>query len=80
MNKLSSGAALSGIQTPETGRNSNRSPREQRLRHDQAAPPGAATDKKVEGGLDVKMGITDGVTADVTYNTDSRRWKRTSSR
>src|SRR4051794_30043708 len=71
MNKLSSGATLSGIETPQTGRNFELKPYgSSGFATDQASPPGAETDKKVEGGIDVKMGITDGVTADVTYNTD----------
>lgn len=71
INKLSSAATLVGIETPQASRNFELKPYGL-TGFTTIEPPAAASgsDGKGELGLDVKVGITDGLTADVTYNTD----------
>ena len=71
MNKLSSGATLTNI-----GRRTCTGP----LRSSRTGAPVSSrrtaiggvnvTDGRAQGGFDVKLGVTKGLTADVTYNTD----------
>ena len=71
INKLSSAATLVGLETPQARRNFELKP---------YAIGGVTTDRPVGAsssnaakrnvGGDMKIGITDGITADVTYNTD----------
>jgi hypothetical protein len=71
INKLSSAATLVGIQTPQVHRTFEVKPYGS-TGFAASSPAGgvSATDGKAQGGFDVKLGITDGVTSDFTYNTD----------
>ena len=71
LNKLSSAATLVGIEPPNIHRNFELKPygiTRQTLDRPSDAP--SSSKIKSNGGFDVKLGITDGLTADVTYNTD----------
>jgi hypothetical protein len=71
INKLSSAATLVGLETPQAGRNIELKPygiAGATADRPFGLPP--ASEGNADGGIDVKLGITDGVTADVTYNTD----------
>ena len=71
INKLSSGATLVGLETPHAQRNFEVKP--YGITGFTTDHPAGATpthDGKGDGGVDVKVGLTDGVTADLTYNTD----------
>ena len=71
INKLSSAATLVGIETPQARRNFELKPYGiTGFTTDQALGASASNSGKGDGGLDVKLGITDGITADFTYNTD----------
>src|SRR4051794_27345203 len=71
INKLSSAATLVGIEAPKSGRNFEIKP--YGITGFSTSSPATAPSSnqgKGEVGLDVKIGITNGLTADVTYNTD----------
>jgi len=71
INKLSSAATLFGIEPLQAGRNFEVKPYGiTGLTTDRPQDAPALTAPHGEGGFDVKVGITDGVTADFTYNTD----------
>jgi hypothetical protein len=71
LNKLSSAGTVVGIEPPQSGRNFEVKPYgisgAQRV---QPLAGSAATTGQLEGGVDVKVGLTEGLTADATYNTD----------
>jgi hypothetical protein len=71
INKLSSAATLVGIETPDTHRTFELKPYGI-TGFTTASPQGgvSASDGHGDGGFDVKLGVTDGLTADFTYNTD----------
>jgi hypothetical protein len=70
MNKVSSAATLTGIETP-TGRNYEFKPYAiADLTTDRTANPPTSNDFGRNAGLDVKVGLTAGLTADLSYNTD----------
>ncbi|HUR33118.1 MAG TPA: DUF5916 domain-containing protein [Vicinamibacterales bacterium] len=71
INKLSSAATLVGIETPQTHRNFELKPYGiSGFNTEQPAANRSATSGRGDFGGDVKLGITDGLTADLTYNTD----------
>jgi len=71
INKLSSAATLVGIETPRARRNFELKPYGiTGLTTEQPSGASATNSGKGDAGLDVKLGITDGITADFTYNTD----------
>ena len=71
MNKISSAATLVGIETPKGGRNFELKPYGiSGLTTLRPAGATAITDPNADAGFDVKVGLTDGLTADFTYNTD----------
>jgi len=71
INKLSSAGTLVGIEPPQSGRNFEVKPYGisggQQLHPVDAA---SSSQGQLEGGVDVKVGLTEGLTADATYNTD----------
>jgi len=71
ISKLSSAATLVGLETPKPRHNVEMKPygiSGVTTNRPAGAPP--SSDRSVDGGVDVKLGVTDGVTADITYNTD----------
>jgi hypothetical protein len=71
LNKVSSAATLVGIETPRAGRNYEVKPYGiGGWTTDRPAGTAAVNDGKYDGGLDSKIGVTAGLTADFTYNTD----------
>jgi hypothetical protein len=71
INKLSSAGALVGIEPPQSGRNFEVKPYGiTGLSNDHPAGAASSTDREGDVGFDVKLGLTDGLTADFTYNTD----------
>jgi hypothetical protein len=71
INKLSSAATLYDIETPRAGRNYELKPYGTTgFTTDHPSGGTSSNDGSRDGGFDVKVGITDGVTADFTYNTD----------
>ena len=71
LNKMSSAAAMVGIEAPESRRNYEIKPYGiADLTTDRTATPPTANQLGKNGGLDVKVGLTESLTADVTYNTD----------
>jgi hypothetical protein len=70
-NKFSLAATLVGIETPPPGLNLEVKPYFiSPLTTDLAAAPPVRNDFAPTGGVDVKYGITKGITADFTFNTD----------
>jgi hypothetical protein len=71
VNKLSSAGTLEGIETPQARRNFELKPYGiTGFSTDQPAGAEASNSGRGDVGMDVKVGVTDGITADVTYNTD----------
>ncbi|MGC4084893.1 MAG: DUF5916 domain-containing protein [Vicinamibacterales bacterium] len=71
VNKLSSAATLVGIEPPQARRNFEVKPYGiTGMTTDRPAGASSSSEAKKDIGADVKVGITDGVTADLTYNTD----------
>jgi hypothetical protein len=71
VNKLSSAATLVGLETPQAHRNFELKPYGiTGLTTERPPLERGITDGRGDGGVDLKVGITDGITADVTYNTD----------
>ena len=71
INKLSSAATLVGLEVPPQGRNLELKPYAiSAVTTNRQATPVVLNDLTGDAGLDVKFGLTRGLTADVTYNTD----------
>jgi Domain of unknown function (DUF5916) len=71
MNKVSSAATLVGLETPKSGHNVEIKPYGiSGLTTLQPTGAASNTDPDADAGFDVKVGLTDGLTADITYNTD----------
>ena len=71
VNKLSSAATLVGIETPQARRNFELKPYGiTGFTTDRPSGLSGTNNGKGDVGLDMKVGITDGITADFTYNTD----------
>lgn len=71
INKLSSAATLVGLQTPQARRNYEVKPYGiSGVTTEHPSNSSSTNDGKGDVGVDVKVGITDGITADLTYNTD----------
>jgi len=69
--KLSSAATLVGLEVPPQGRNLEIKPYGiSGVTTNRQATPAVSNDLTGDAGLDVKYGLTKGLTADVTYNTD----------
>ncbi|PYR65782.1 MAG: hypothetical protein DMF88_18595, partial [Acidobacteria bacterium] len=69
--KLSSAATLVGLEVPPQGRNLELKPYGiSAVTTNRQAKPAFANDLTGDAGFDVKYGLTKGLTADVTYNTD----------
>jgi hypothetical protein len=70
MNQVSASARLLGLETPPEGRTFEIKPYAiGGAANDRTAVP-PVTDVNRDAGADAKVGITDGLTADLTYNTD----------
>ena len=71
INKLSSAATLVGLEVPAQGRNLELKPYAiSGLTTNRLATPVVSNDLSGDAGIDVKYGLTRGLTADFTYNTD----------
>jgi hypothetical protein len=71
INKLSSAATLVGLEVPPAGRNLEIKPYAiSAVSTDRLATPAISNDLSGDAGIDVKYGLTRGLTADFTYNTD----------
>ena len=71
MNKISSAASLVGIEPPTTNRNFEVKPYGiADLTTDRTKDPPTSNDLGRDAGLDVKLGLTKSLTADLSYNTD----------
>ncbi|MEQ1908572.1 MAG: DUF5916 domain-containing protein [Vicinamibacterales bacterium] len=71
INKLSSGATLVGLETPQPRHNVELKPYGLGgFTTDQPLNFAATNTGKHNAGIDLKVGVTDGITADVTVNTD----------
>jgi len=69
--KLSSAATLVGLEVPPQGRNLEIKPYAiSAMTTNRQASPIVSNDLTGDAGFDVKYGLTKGLTADVTYNTD----------
>jgi Domain of unknown function (DUF5916)/Carbohydrate family 9 binding domain-like len=69
--KLSSAATLVGLEVPPQGRNLELKPYGiSAVTTNRQATPAVSNDLTGDAGFDVKYGLTKGLTADVTYNTD----------
>ena len=69
--KLSSAATLVGLEVPPQGRNLELKPYGiSAVTTNRQASPAVSNDLTGDAGFDVKYGLTKGLTADVTYNTD----------
>jgi len=69
--KLSSAATLVGLEVPPQSRNLELKPYGiSSLTTNRLATPAVSNDVTGDAGFDVKYGLTKGLTADVTYNTD----------
>jgi hypothetical protein len=69
--RVSAGATLVGLEAPATARNFEIKPyAAARVRTDRVARPSVINDVDGDLGFDVKYGLTRGLTADLTYNTD----------
>jgi Domain of unknown function (DUF5916)/Carbohydrate family 9 binding domain-like len=69
--KLSSAATLVGLEVPPQGRNLELKPYGiSAVTTNHQASPAVSNDLTGDAGFDVKYGLTKGLTADVTYNTD----------
>ncbi|MBI3047755.1 MAG: carbohydrate binding family 9 domain-containing protein [Acidobacteria bacterium] len=71
INKLSSAATLVGLEVPPSGRNLEIKPYAiSAVTTNRQVTPAISNDVSGDAGLDVKYGLTRGLTADFTYNTD----------
>jgi hypothetical protein len=71
INKLSSAATLVGLEVPPSGRNLEIKPYAiSGVTTNRLATPAISNDLSGDVGVDVKYGLTRGLTADFTYNTD----------
>jgi hypothetical protein len=71
INKLSSAATLVGLEVPPQGRNLEIKPYAiSELATNRHVHPPVVNDLTADAGFDVKYGLTKGLTADFTYNTD----------
>ena len=71
INKLSSAGTLVGLETPKSGRTFELKPYGSTgFTTDHPAGGTSQSDAHLSWGADGKVGLTDGLTADVTYNTD----------
>ncbi len=71
INKLSSAATLVGLEVPPQGRNLEIKPYAiSELTTNRHIDPAVSNDLAADAGFDVKYGLTKGLTADFTYNTD----------
>ncbi|OFW03031.1 MAG: hypothetical protein A3I61_05395 [Acidobacteria bacterium RIFCSPLOWO2_02_FULL_68_18] len=71
INKLSSAATLVGLDVPPSGRNLEIKPYAiSAVTTNRQATPIISNDVSGDAGVDVKYGLTRGLTADFTYNTD----------
>lgn len=71
INQISSAATLVGIEAPPAGRNFELKPYAiGDITTDQTKSPALTNDPGANAGLDFKMGVTKGLTADLTLNTD----------
>jgi hypothetical protein len=71
INKMSSAAMLVGVEPPLATRNFELKPYGiAGVTTDRPADAAASTDSDGDGGVDLKLGLTEGLTADFTYNTD----------
>ena len=69
--RMSAAATLTGIEVPPAGKNLEIKPYAiSRLTTDTVSTPKVSNQLEKDAGLDVKYGITKGVTTDFTYNTD----------
>ncbi len=69
--KLSSAATLVGLEVPPQGRNLEIKPYGiSAVTTNRQAKPAVSNDLTGDAGVDLKYGLTKGLTADVTYNTD----------
>jgi hypothetical protein len=69
--RVSAAATLMGIQAPPTAKNLEIKPYAiSRLTTDVVSKPALHNEVKPDAGLDVKYGLTKGLTADLTYRTD----------
>ena len=69
--KLSSAATIVGLEVPPQGRNLELKPYGiSAVNTNRQATPAFSNDLTGDAGFDVKYGLTKGLTADVTYNTD----------
>jgi hypothetical protein len=69
--KMSSAATLVGLEVPPQGRNLELKPYGiSAVTTNRQATPAVSNDLTGDAGFDVKYGLTKGLTADVTYNTD----------
>src|SRR5438093_2251520 len=69
--RMSAAATLTGIEVPPAGKNLEIKPYAiSRLTTDTISTPKVSNQLEKDAGLDVKYGITKGVTTDFTYNTD----------
>jgi hypothetical protein len=71
INKLSSAATLVGLEVPPQGRNLEIKPYAiSAVTTNRHVDPAVSNDLTANAGFDVKYGLTKGLTADFTYNTD----------
>lgn len=71
INKLSSAATLVGLEVPPSGRNLEIKPYAiSDVTTNRLVTPAISNDVSGDAGVDVKYGLTRGLTADFTYNTD----------
>jgi hypothetical protein len=71
INKISSAATLMGIETPRGGRTFELKPYGiSGLNTLRPSGGASSTDPDADAGIDLKVGLTEGLTADVSYNTD----------
>ena len=69
--RMSAAATITGIEVPPAGKNLEIKPYAiSRLTTDTVSTPKVSNQLEKDAGLDVKYGITKGLTADFTYNTD----------
>ena len=78
--KLSSAATLVGLEVPPQGRNLEIKPYAiSAMTTNRLASPTVSNDLTGDAGFDVKYGLTKGLTADFTYNTDFAQVEETSA-
>ena len=69
--RMSDAAILTGLRTPAVGKNLEIKPyASSRVSTDRVVRPAVLNDVDGDVGVDVKYGVTQGLTADFTYNTD----------